>query len=95
MAKLEWLLSTDGVVKALQYNVKEKGFMAKIEYQKKKSTVSVCDTMSVTDDWVIDTCGKDIARKLMDRAEHQEFMELLNQDGCLQEYNLVKGVSAG
>jgi hypothetical protein len=28
MAKQEWRLSTDGVVKALQYNIKEKGFMA-------------------------------------------------------------------
>jgi hypothetical protein len=74
MAKKEWLLSSDGVVKALQYDMKEKGFVAKIEYQKQKSTTSICETMSVTDDWVIDTHGKDIARKLMDRAEHQEFV---------------------
>ena len=45
--------------------------MAKIEYQKNKSTISVCETIFVTDDWVIDTYGKDIARKLMDCAEHQ------------------------
>jgi hypothetical protein len=70
MAKKEWKLSTDGVVRALRYIMKEKGFAAKIEYQKKKSTILVCETMSVTDDWVIDTYGKDIARKLMDRAEH-------------------------
>jgi uncharacterized protein YhdP len=69
MAKQEWLLSTDGVVKALRYDVKEKGFMAKIEYQKKKSTISIRETISVTDDWVIDTYGKDIASKLMDCAE--------------------------
>ena len=36
MAKQEWLLSTDGVVTALRYDIKEKGFVAKIEYQKKK-----------------------------------------------------------
>ena len=35
MAKKEWLLSNNGVVKALQYNIKEKGFVAKSEYQKK------------------------------------------------------------
>jgi hypothetical protein len=40
-AKKEWLLSTDGVVKALRYDMKEKEFMAKIEYQKKKSTTCV------------------------------------------------------
>jgi hypothetical protein len=66
MVKKEWLLSSDGVVKALQYNIKEQGFVAKIEYQKKKSTISVHETMSVTDDWVIDIHGKDIVRKLMD-----------------------------
>ncbi|MCK7501245.1 MAG: hypothetical protein MZW92_72380 [Comamonadaceae bacterium] len=38
MAKKEWKLSTDGVVRALRYDMKEKGFAAKIEYQKKKST---------------------------------------------------------
>jgi hypothetical protein len=62
MAKKEWKLSTDGVVRALQHDMKEKEFAAKIEYQKKKSTQLVCETMSVTDDWVIDTYGKDIAR---------------------------------
>ena len=72
MAKREWQLSTVGVVKALRYDMKEKEFVAKIEYQKKKSTISVHETIFVTDDWVIDTYGKDIARKLMDRAEHQE-----------------------
>jgi hypothetical protein len=41
MAKKEWKLSTDGVVRALRYDMKEKGFAAKIEYQKKKSTVLV------------------------------------------------------
>jgi hypothetical protein len=72
----------------LQYDVKEKGFMAKIEYHKKKSTISVCETMSVTDDWVIDTYGKDIARKLLDHAEHQEFIEPLNQDGMFARVKL-------
>jgi hypothetical protein len=55
MTKKEWLLSTDGVVRALQYDMKEKGFGAKIEYQKNKSTGLLCETMSVTDDWVINT----------------------------------------
>jgi ribosomal protein L2 len=50
MAKREWLISTDGVVKALRYNTKEKGFVAKIEYQKKKSTISMHKTIFVTDD---------------------------------------------
>jgi hypothetical protein len=88
MAKKEWKLSTDGVVRALQYNMKEKGFVAKIEYQKKKSMVLVCETMSVTDDWVIDTYGKDIARKLMDRAEHQEFIKPLNEGAVFARVKL-------
>jgi glycine cleavage system protein P-like pyridoxal-binding family len=50
--------------------MKEKRLVAKIEYQKKKSTISMHETIFVTDDWVIDAYGKDIARKLMDCAEH-------------------------
>jgi hypothetical protein len=88
MAKREWLLSTDGVVKALRYDMKEKGFVAKIEYQKKKSTISIRETIFVTDDWVIVTYGKDIARKLMDCAEHQEFIEPLNQEGVFARIKL-------
>jgi hypothetical protein len=84
MAKKEWLLSTDGAVKALQSNIKEKGFVAKIEYQQKKSTISICETINVTNDWVIDTYGKDIARKLMNPVEHHEFIEPLNQDGVFE-----------
>jgi DNA-dependent RNA polymerase auxiliary subunit epsilon len=62
--------------------------MAKIEYQKKKSAISVHETMSDTDDWVIDTYGKDIARKFMDRAEHMEFIEPLSQDGVFARVKL-------
>jgi hypothetical protein len=65
-AKKEWMLSTDGVVSALRYDSEKKRFMAEIEYKKKKSTLRVKEKMSVTDDWVIDTYGKDIAKKLMD-----------------------------
>jgi hypothetical protein len=54
--------------------------VAKVECQIKKSTISIRETIFVTDDWVIDTYGNDIARKLMDRVEHQEFIESLNQD---------------
>jgi hypothetical protein len=67
---------------------KEKGFVAKIEYQKKKSTISIRETIFVTDDWVINTYGKDIARKLMDHVEHQEFIEALNQDGVFARVKL-------
>jgi hypothetical protein len=88
MAKKEWLISTDGVVKALQYHMKEKGFVAKIEYQKKKSTISIHETIFVTDDWVIDTYERDVARKLMDCAEHQEFIEQLNQNGVFARVKL-------
>jgi ribosomal protein L2 len=91
LAKQEWLLSSDGVVKALQYDVKEKGFVAKIEYQKKKSTISVHEKMSVIDDWVMDTYGKDIAKKCMDCTEHQEFMEPLNQDRVFARVKLDQG----
>jgi hypothetical protein len=75
----------------LQYDVKEKGFVAKIECQKKKSTISICKKMSVIDDWVMDTYGKDIAKKCMDCTAHQEFMEPLNQDGVFARVKLDQG----
>jgi hypothetical protein len=72
----------------LQYNIKGKGFVAKTEYQKKKSTISVHEKMSVTDDWVMDFYGKVIAKKLMGCVEHQEFIEPLNQDGVFPSIKL-------
>jgi hypothetical protein len=67
LAKEEWLLSTDGVVKALRYKTKEKLFVAKVVYEKGGKLTEEC--MTVSDDWVIDTYGKELTKKLMDRAE--------------------------
>ena len=61
LAKEEWLLSTDGVVKALCYNAKDKQFVAKVNYKKRTKVIE--QEMTVTHDWVIDTYGKDLANK--------------------------------
>ena len=37
--------------------------------------------MTVSDDWVIATYGKEIANKLMDRAKHQEFIKVVDANG--------------
>jgi len=37
----------------------------------------------LTDDWVFDTFGKDIASKLIDRGENEEFVQPLNENGAL------------
>jgi hypothetical protein len=79
LAKEEWLLSTDGVVKALRYNAKEKEFVASVHY--KKGSIVKAHEIKVTDDWVIDTYGTNIAHRLIDRDEHQEFMQPLDKDG--------------
>ena len=81
LAKEEWLLSTDGVVKALHYKAKEKEFVVAVHYR--KGTMVKAHQMTVTDDWVIDTYGKEIANKLIDREEHQQFIQPLDKDGKL------------
>jgi hypothetical protein len=81
LAKQEWLLSTDGIVKGLRYNVKDKKFVAKVVYEKGCKGKVMEQHMTVSDDWVIDTYGKEIANKLMDRAKHQEFIKAVDADG--------------
>jgi hypothetical protein len=82
LGKEDWLLSTDGVVMALHYNVKDKHFVAKVHY--KTGTKVMQEQITVLDDWVIDTYGKDVASKLIDHDMHQEFIKLpKNEDGTL------------
>ena len=81
LAKEEWLLSTDGVVKALRYKAKDKQFVAAVHY--KKGTMVKEQEMTVTDNWVIDTYGKELANKLIDHEEHQEFIKPVDEDGML------------
>ena len=38
LGKQEWLLSTDGVVKALRYDKNDKQFVAKVHYKKDPSS---------------------------------------------------------
>jgi hypothetical protein len=77
--KEDWLLSTDGVVKALHYKKENKQFVAKVHY--KKGTKVMEEQIAVSDDWVIDTYGKDVVNKLMDREEHSEFIKPVTSDG--------------
>ena len=79
MAKDEWMLATDGVVNGLRYNALEKRFVAKVSYTKDKKVKRI--EMAVTDDWVMDTYGKDFAKKLIDRGEHGEYIQPLREDG--------------
>jgi hypothetical protein len=80
LAKEDWLLSTDGVVKALRYNKKDKQFVAKVHYKKGSEVTE--EKIKVSDDWVIDTYGKELTKKLMDREEHDLFIKPpMNEDG--------------
>jgi hypothetical protein len=81
LAKEEWLLSTDGVVKELRYDAKHDIFVARVHYR--RGTNIVQEKMIVPDDWVIDTYGKELANKLIDRAEHSNFILPVNEEGML------------
>jgi hypothetical protein len=79
VAKEEWLQSMDGVVSGLRYKAKDKVFVARVEYMKSARVVK--EEIMVTDDWVIDTYGKDLAKKLMHREENDDYVQPLTQDG--------------
>jgi hypothetical protein len=79
LAKEDWLLSTDGVVEALRYRENKKHFVAKVHYKKGSKVIE--QNIRVSDDWVIDTYGKELTKKLMDRGEHEEFIKPVNEDG--------------
>ena len=54
--------------------------MAKVHY--KKGSEVAKETIRVSDDWVIDTYGKDVTKKLMDCEEHDLFIKPpVNEDG--------------
>jgi hypothetical protein len=78
LAKEEWLLKTDGIVKALRYKAEDKTFVAKVVYEKGGYVMN--QLLIVPDDWVIDTYGKELTNKLMDRAEHHEYIQAVNDE---------------
>jgi hypothetical protein len=79
LAKQEWMLSTDGVVKALWSRAKDKQFVAHVHY--KKGTRLLEETLTISDDWVIDMYGKELAKKLIDRDENNQFIMPITEDG--------------
>ena len=50
LAKEDWLLSTDGMVKALRYDKQVKQFVAKVQY--KKGSEVAKEMIRVSDDWI-------------------------------------------
>ena len=67
-------------MKALRYNKEDEQFVAKVHYKKGKDVKK--DNITVSDDWVIDTYGKDVTKKLMDHKEHNLFIKPpMNEDG--------------
>jgi hypothetical protein len=75
LATEEWVLSTDGAVKSLRYTKKENHFLAKLHYKKGHELIE--QQISVTDDWVIDTYGKELAKKLIDQEDHDGIFQNL------------------
>jgi hypothetical protein len=82
IAKEEWLLSTDGVVKGLRYDAVDKKFVAKLHYQERGNVVKE-ETMTVSDDWVFDTYGIEVANRLIDHAENNGFAIPVDEHGKL------------
>ena len=81
LAKEEWILSTDGVVKSVQYARKANHFVAKLHYKNGPKLIE--EQIVVTDDWVLDTYGKEFANKLIDREDHDGFIKTVTADGVL------------
>jgi hypothetical protein len=72
LTKEEWMLSTDGVVKAFHYRAKDKQFVARVHC--KEGTRVVEEQISISDDWVIDMYGKELVKKLIDHDKNDEFI---------------------
>ena len=81
LAKEEWILSTDGVVRSVQYTRKANHFVAKLHYKNGPKLIE--EQIVVTDDWVLDTYGKEFANKLIDREDHDRFIKTVTADGVL------------
>jgi hypothetical protein len=78
--------NTNGVVVGLCYDDKRKIFWAKAKYEQEKEDDNededddngmkvVVETFPVSDEWVFDNYGQDVAAKLIDRSLHRSFME--------------------
>jgi hypothetical protein len=76
------VLSMDGVVKGLRYSMMDKKFVAQYHYLQKVGMIKE-GIMTVTDDWVFDTYGKEIAQMIIDRGQHREFITPLDAKGQL------------
>jgi hypothetical protein len=61
LAKQEWMLSTDGVVKALRDRAKDKQFVAQVHHKKGMRLLE--ERLTVSDNWVIYMCmGRSLLR---------------------------------
>jgi hypothetical protein len=69
----EYMLSTDGVVTALRFDEKQNKFFAMVKYYDLRDELKEL-SMEVTEDWVMDTYGLVLTKKLMDRAENDGFL---------------------
>ena len=56
--------------------------MAQLHYLTRGNMVKE-DTMTVTDDWVFDTYGMELANRLIDQGEHKEFITPVDENGKL------------
>ena len=83
LAIKEYAVSTDGVVKAMCYNAKEDKFFARVNFVDTRDQVQEY-AMHVTNEWVWNTYGETLMKKLMDRAENNEFLlPPTNNEGTL------------
>ena len=83
LALKEYALSTDGVVKAMRFDASQEKFMAKVIYVDTHDQVQE-NVMHVTNEWVLDTYGETLMKKLMDRAQNNQFLlPPTNQQGSL------------
>ena len=73
LTRQSFLTSMDGVVTALRYDEKENKFIVMVKYIDMSNNIQEI-ALIVADGWVLDTYGKWIMRKLIDRAENNRFL---------------------
>jgi hypothetical protein len=60
----------------------DKKFVARLHYRGKEDVIKE-ETMTVSDDWVFDTYGIELANKLIDHAENNGFVRPVDEYGKL------------
>ena len=69
----EYAVSTDRVVKALRFDVKDEKFLAMVKYIDLSDHAQE-NVIHAMNEWVLDSYGETLMKMLVDRAENKQFL---------------------